>query len=567
MKRKFFIFFCALILVLAFSAVAETAIQQRYEEAQGYLALQEYEKARDAFRELGAYQDATEYAMYAGALLKADQGLYSAAIIDLSALDDFADSKLRQDYYSALLCENREVYEKARSYYNKMPGFLDCSERLAALPEKINIRDYEKADRLENNNKLEKALEIFRSLGQYKDSSARANALIEKIQARDYEKADQFEKDGMLAEAYDAFIALNSYKDSSERAAALYNPVMYAKALSLADEGDYKRASNLFATLGDYNDSMEKAYVLGVVKYVDKVYKPENRVFVFEHHNTYGIVNYKDNIAKPALFDEITDFEGGIAAYRINDKWGVLYDDGRTSAAAWDYVSSFSKINDKYVAQVIQKEKFGYISSEAQVLLDPKWDRVSEYNQDGICIIVKSNQSGKNTTYYFGLADSDGNVLCEPSYTKLGYSDNSKFAYKDTDDNSLILQMPESGTVPFIVRTKDGKYGLLDHTGRMIGDVAYEDAHEFSEGLAAVKSKDLWGFVNQYGEYAIAPEYLSVTDFKNDRADVLIAESGWHIIDKDNHRIYYSNKALADAEKLMKEGKYFEAIIEYDLNP
>ena len=71
-------------------------------------------------------------------------------------------------------------------------------------------------------------------------------------------------------------------------------------------------------------------------------------------------------------------------------------------------------------------------------------------------------------------------------------------------------------------RTMDPKYtfGYIDKTGQLTVPLKYEEARPFSEGLAAVKLKELWGFVNKTGKEIVPPQIGWVGDFKNGYAIV-----------------------------------------------
>lgn len=150
MTKKLFALICILALLASISgsALAETQTQKRFYEALDLLAQGDYPGAKSIFSELGAYPDAVKYVMYIGALEKAEAGLFSLAIQDMNALGDFEDSELRVKYYKARQWEEDEEYEIAKNNYLSIPGYLDSTARIIAIPVKINIRDYAKADDL-----------------------------------------------------------------------------------------------------------------------------------------------------------------------------------------------------------------------------------------------------------------------------------------------------------------------------------------------------------------------------------------------------------------------------------
>lgn len=62
------------------------------------------------------------------------------------------------------------------------------------------------------------------------------------------------------------------------------------------------------------------------------------------------------------------------------------------------------------------------------------------------------------------------------------------------------------------VRSK-GKYGFIDITGKIIIKLKYDEIRDFKEGLAAVKHDGKWGFVNRAGIQIVPFYYETVSDF------------------------------------------------------
>lgn len=68
----------------------------------------------------------------------------------------------------------------------------------------------------------------------------------------------------------------------------------------------------------------------------------------------------------------------------------------------------------------------------------------------------------------------------------------------------------------------------------------YDDASDFSEGLAAVQIGDMWGFIDKTGELVIAPQYANVHNFHEGVAAVMVGEADeekWGFIDKTGQEI------------------------------
>ena len=93
---------------------------------------------------------------------------------------------------------------------------------------------------------------------------------------------------------------------------------------------------------------------------------------------------------------------------------------------------------------------------------------------------------------------------------------------------------------------QNGLFGFIDNTGRQIIKINYENALNFSDGLAAVKKNGKWGFVDCEGNLVIPFKYLNAKQFSENFAFVKKI-SGWGFIDKSgieytdfNYFDYYS---------------------------
>jgi hypothetical protein len=55
---------------------------------------------------------------------------------------------------------------------------------------------------------------------------------------------------------------------------------------------------------------------------------------------------------------------------------------------------------------------------------------------------------------------------------------------------------------------KDGNFTFVNSNGQTIGLPQFQSARNFSNGLAAVKLQDLWGFINETGHLLILDSIL-----------------------------------------------------------
>ena len=90
----------------------------------------------------------------------------------------------------------------------------------------------------------------------------------------------------------------------------------------------------------------------------------------------------------------------------------------------------------------------------------------------------------------YGMLSVTGDVVIEPQYNYLGLF---------TQENLARFQDYETGL-----------WGYINESGEEVIPAQYEDAQDFSEGLAAVEIDGLYGFIDVSGEMVIAPQFEGV---------------------------------------------------------
>ena len=79
------------------------------------------------------------------------------------------------------------------------------------------------------------------------------------------------------------------------------------------------------------------------------------------------------------------------------------------------------------------------------------------------------------------------------------------------------------------------KYGFK-HNGTIVIPAKYKSAEKFSDGLAMVKVKNKYGFIDKNGTLVIPAKYVSAGNFSEGLAKVLI-DSKWGFIDKASNQV------------------------------
>ncbi len=102
-------------------------------------------------------------------------------------------------------------------------------------------------------------------------------------------------------------------------------------------------------------------------------------------------------------------------------------------------------------------------------------------------------------------------------------------AWASAETVRVPAKRPGAGPLFQIVR--DGKWGFMDRTGRVVIAPAFDDERDFFHGLAAVEmAEGHWGYINEKGKLAIAALFDEVRDFIEELAPVRIGRK-WGYID------------------------------------
>lgn len=223
----------------------------------------------------------------------------------------------------------------------------------------------------------------------------------------------------------------------------------------------------------------------------------------------------------------------------------------------------------------------GLVNRDGKTVLAPDWDSVeltyngliiatkdgatSHFDGEGKALLPNEQLPGAQYVDFYGkgfIAKSqrpDGSVLwslCDPTAGAPVSYENAERVYwtGDMADNGL-LWIKERGAGRWSLIKRDGTslgisqsakperwfiregYGVLkkddrkavhiDTAGRTLGDASWENAYNFSNGLAAVKSGGKWGFIDTTGRMVIPAEWDGVGNFRNEGtkdAPVLIAD-------------------------------------------
>ncbi len=89
---------------------------------------------------------------------------------------------------------------------------------------------------------------------------------------------------------------------------------------------------------------------------------------------------------------------------------------------------------------------------------------------------------------------------------------------------------------------KNGKAGYIDGNGKVVIPLRFDEARNFSEGLAPVRVSDDWGYIDQTGKLVIKPQFFQADSFSEGIASVGVWFPRKQVIDSQVGFYSYSDK-------------------------
>lgn len=156
-----------------------------------------------------------------------------------------------------------------------------------------------------------------------------------------------------------------------------------------------------------------------------------------------------------------------------------------------------------------EKGRWGYADANGSLVIKYKFNSATEFNNGKAKVSLNDN---------YGIIDEQGNFILPIKYRSI------------TDWMGKCYQVAFGGKVEDGVLF-DEKYGFISYEGKVILEPVYSDIGAFINGIAYVKSNDLYGFISEDLKSLIPCEYKAVGLF-NEQGLVWVNKGGK--FDKEN---------------------------------
>lgn len=197
-----------------------------------------------------------------------------------------------------------------------------------------------------------------------------------------------------------------------------------------------------------------------------------------------------------------SEFRDGLLPALKNGKVGYINDKGKTVIGF-----HYDRLNGKAWARgvrggrivVKQNGGFGVLDTRGKVIIKPNkaHQNITDFSQ-GVAKVTSS--SGSYTI------DKHGNKhkstpLATPTHELPPSHEEMTSSHEEMASQSLPI--PPNSHTPLIPKQQDGKWGFVDDQEVPMIIFTFDEVRPYSEGLAAVRMGDNWGFINEGGQLVI----------------------------------------------------------------
>lgn len=144
---------------------------------------------------------------------------------------------------------------------------------------------------------------------------------------------------------------------------------------------------------------------------------------------------------------------------------------------------------------VMRNGHYGFLDTKGNEIVPCVYDEVGLFQQGRTLVRIDTN---------YGIIDTMGKIILPIEYERripLG----RRYMYYDS--RALV--------------EKDGKLGYVDLDGKLVIPFYFEQAYEFSQGLAAVRFNGRWGYIDTMGDIYMPCIFDIASPFRSGRADVI----------------------------------------------
>lgn len=225
----------------------------------------------------------------------------------------------------------------------------------------------------------------------------------------------------------------------------------------------------------------------------------------------WGIIDNACRQPFPPDFEEITDFQNGIAKYKKGGQFGLVNKYGQILTEKMYHKINFeeSYYDSEGFIIVTLNDKMGYIDLQGKERISPVYDKVMKF-ENGFAFVVLNNK--------FGLINKQGQLVVPTKYEQFdnfsegyfSFSQNNKWGVLDTRGNEIVK--PKYDNISKFYNgtsiVKEGQfYGIIYASGKELRAPKFKEINTVAYGLFVAKIDSTYGLLNAKGDIILDFEY------------------------------------------------------------
>ncbi len=221
-------------------------------------------------------------------------------------------------------------------------------------------------------------------------------------------------------------------------------------------------------------------------------------------------------------------------------------------------------------ARFCEGDLCGFIDKSGAVVIEPRFSarqrQIEDFDSDGYARFYVGN-AYKDSSRRVGVIDTEGRVIIKPKLYAMGeFSEGVAPAVFEGpcwqegpvgDMGPSIDVLGSSATASWLedverLAISHCRWSLVDSSGEPVSDRQYLAIEPFSEGLAAARAGDYWGFIDRTGQFQVQPTshiagrhtgnsleesmgspFFLVGPFSEGLAAIYSSDSGWLYVDRE----------------------------------
>lgn len=164
---------------------------------------------------------------------------------------------------------------------------------------------------------------------------------------------------------------------------------------------------------------------------------------------------------------------------------------------------------------------YAYVNQSAQLVIEPQFDEAGKFSEGFAPVKVDKK---------WGFINLKGQISISPQYDMVGESFSLHDEKPEGDDYNDYSSSFSEGLAG--VKLK-GKWGFINPSGKLVIPYKFEKFQKFSGGVATVRVGGLWGVINPEGKWIIQPINKFPIQFFQGITSLNLSvrdKSGWQII-------------------------------------